>query len=80
MVNLFNGTDTFNVIFDSPAEVQNFEIGVIDAVPQAIGKTTDLPSANKKTIVISGTTYIITADLPDGTGLTTILLSQDTDG
>jgi hypothetical protein len=67
------GAATADVIFDAAY------IGVSGLVestgPQCTGKTSDLAAAVQGTsIAIDGTTYVVTGNQPDGTGLTTLQL------
>ena len=50
--------------------------GLVESTgPQCVGKTADLASAVQGTaIVISGTTYTVTGNEPDGTGVTILQL------
>lgn len=76
---VFNGTTTINVIFDNESTpILDVETGgIMIAGPQAIARTTDVPSAKGKTLLIDSTTYKIIEARPDGTGLTTLKLSKD---
>lgn len=80
------GTDaTYNsgiirVIFDAPGSLK--EVGGITVqidAPEATAKTSDVSGAAKNSqIVIGGTTYYMTTKpVPDGTGFSTLYLSED---
>ncbi len=68
------------VIFDS-------EYSIVDGVgepgmgvpsPQALCRTADVENASRgDTLVIGGTTYYVQEVRPDGTGITTLILSRD---
>ncbi len=70
---------TIKVIFDNKSMDIQVEDGSFEfSGPQAICKSSDVSSAaHNDTLVIGGVTYYITGIHPDGTGLTTLILSKD---
>ena len=68
-----------SVIFDNDFRAVNMADGVIESAgPQAVCKSSDVASAvHGDTLAISGTTYNIIGIEPDGTGMTTLILSKD---
>ncbi len=68
------------VIFDSEDSVAEGvgEPGMGVPSPQALCRTSDVENASRgDTLVISGTTYYVQEVRPDGTGITTLILSRD---
>ena len=68
------------VIFDSEYSVVGGigETGIGVASPQALCKTADVENASRgDTLLVGGTTYYIQEVQPDGTGITTLILSRD---
>jgi len=68
------------VIFDSEYSVvqEIGEPGMGVPTPQALCKTADVENASRgDTLVVNGTTYYVQEVRPDGTGITTLILSRD---
>ena len=68
------------VIFDSEYSVSEGigEPGIGLASPQALCRTADVENASRDdTLAVGGTTYHIQEVRPDGTGITTLILSRD---
>lgn len=68
------------VIFDSEYSVSEgiAEPGIGIASPQALCRTADVEDASRgDTVAVGGTTYHIQEVRPDGTGITTLILSRD---
>lgn len=68
------------VIFDSEYSVSEGigEPGIGVASPQALCRTADVENASRgDTLAVGGTTYYIQEVRPDGTGVTTLILSRD---
>ena len=68
------------VIFDSEYSVAAGigETGIGVPSPQALCKTADAANASRgDTLVVGGTTYYVEETKPDGTGVTTLVLSRD---
>jgi hypothetical protein len=68
------------VIFDSEYSVvqEIGEPGMGVPSPQALCKTADVANASRgDTLVVNGTTYYVQEVRPDGTGITTLILSRD---
>ena len=68
------------VIFDSEYSVAQEigETGIGVASPQALCKTADVENASRgDTLLLGGTTYYVQEVRPDGTGITTLILSRD---
>lgn len=68
------------VIFDSEYSVvqEIGEPGMGVLTPQALCKTADVANASRgDTLVVNGTTYYVQEVRPDGTGITTLILSRD---
>lgn len=67
---------TINVIFDNEFAVMGV-IGIEEAQPQAVCKTSDVSTAvHNDTLVIGSVTYYIKEIEPDGFGITTLILSK----
>ena len=69
-----------SVIFDSEYSVMQEigEPGMGVPSPQALCKTADVANASRgDTLVVNGTTYYVQEVRPDGTGITTLILSRD---
>ena len=73
------GGTKVNVIFDDEYRVQNIQDGQISATaPQVIGRTSDLSGISLgATVTINSVAYKVIERQPDGTGLTTLILSKD---
>jgi hypothetical protein len=71
------GTATVYGIFDDAHEaIFDDEVGT--TAPQFVCRTADVTSVVRGTsIVINSVTYKVTAVEPDGTGMTTLVLSKD---
>ena len=68
------------VIFDSEYSVAQEigETGIGVSSPQVLCKTADVENASRgDTLLVGGTTYYIQEVQPDGTGITTLILSRD---
>lgn len=74
-----NGTTAINVIFDAAYEAINLQTGEVEGTaPVAICKESDVSGVSHgDTLLVNGTTYHIRGVRPDGTGLTTLILSED---
>jgi len=74
-----NGTTAINVIFDAAYEAVNLQTGEVEgAAPVAICKSSDVSGVSHgDTLDVNGTTYYVRGIQPDGTGLTTLILSED---
>lgn len=70
---------TINGIFDDASEMVNAETGAVETTnPQFICRTADVSSVVIATVItISSTPYSVIGIQPDGTGLTTLILSED---
>lgn len=70
---------TINVNFSEPGTIENpQQVSGETTQPAALARSVDVPSAKYgDKIVISGTTYRVTAAVPDGSGLTTLWLTAD---
>jgi hypothetical protein len=69
-----------SVIFDSEHSVAEGigEPGIGVPSPQALCKTADVANAFRgDTLLVGGTTYYVQEIQPDGTGITTLILSRD---
>jgi hypothetical protein len=73
----FKGAD-INVIFDQAGVIQPIGGAVFEtSTPQCLAKTADVPGVVQgDTIVIDMVTWYITQILPDGTGMTKLILSE----
>lgn len=73
------GSNTIYGIFDDEYNAVDLQTGQIaQTEPQIIVKTSDVSGISLDTEVsINGTTYKIKEIQPDGTGLTTLILSKD---
>jgi len=71
---------TINGIFDEESEQVNPADGMIETTaPQFECASADVSGASRgDSVTVSGTTYYIIAIQPDGTGMTTLILSKDT--
>lgn len=68
-------TTNISVIFDNDYLAS---LGVETSAPIALCKSSDVESAaHNDTLTISGTVYRITGIHPDGSGITTLILSRD---
>ena len=68
------------VIFDSEYSVSEVigELGIGVTSPQALCRTADVEKASRgDTLGVGGTTYYVQEVRPDGTGITTLILSRD---
>jgi hypothetical protein len=68
------------VIFENEFSVTNEigETGMGVSAPQAHCKTVDVANASRgDTLVVGGTTYYVQEVRPNGTGVTTLILSRD---
>ena len=68
------------VIFDNEYSVTRGvgEPGMGLPSPQALCKTADVANASRgDTFIVGGTTYYVQEVQPDGTGITTLILSRD---
>lgn len=68
------------VIFDTEYSVvqEIGELGMGVPAPQALCKTVDVENASRgDTLAVGGTTYYVHEVRPDGTGITTLILSRD---
>lgn len=68
------------VIFDSEYSVaqEMGEPGIGDSSPQALCKTAEVENASRgDMLVVGGTIYYVQKVKPDGTGITTLILSRD---
>ena len=68
------------VIFDSEYSVSEGigEPGIGVASPQVLCRTADVKNASRgDTLALGGTTYYVQEVRPDGTGITTLILSRD---
>jgi hypothetical protein len=73
------GTDTITAIFDNGYQSVDAGGNVAFAMqqPQLTCKTSDIPNASEgDTVVISGTTYTVRVVMPDGTGITELMLEK----
>ncbi len=70
---------TIQGIFDAPfSSAVAGEMGIESSLPQVTVKTSDVASAvHGQTMTINSVVYQIIGIQPDGTGMTTILLSED---
>ncbi|GAF85155.1 unnamed protein product [marine sediment metagenome] len=70
---------TFTGIFDDAFDSPNLDTGQIETTaPQVLVKDSDISGiAQDDTMTINSVVYNVTGIHPDGTGLTTIILSQD---
>ena len=70
---------TIYVIFDNEFSLSNIGIGFENSAPQVMAKTSDVSAAtNGATIVIDSVTYYVIGVEPDGTGVTRLILSKNT--
>lgn len=72
---------TVNVIFDNEGAVQTIDgVPMETTDPQLLVKTSDVPDiAHRDTFVIESVTYYVMDSKPNGTGMTNVVLSRDTD-
>lgn len=72
-------SQTIKVIFDNDSRAVNLDtMSVESSGPQAVVKDISIPGAvHGSTLIIGGVTYYIRGIHPDGTGLTTLILSKD---
>ena len=72
---------TVNVIFDNSIQVVNpVTAGVELTAPQAMIQAADVPNVQRgDTLTINAVVYQIIGIQPDGTGLLTLILSEDKD-
>lgn len=72
---------TVNVIFDNSIQVVNpVTAGVELTAPQAMVQAADVPNVQRgDTLTINAVVYQIIGIQPDGTGLLTLILSEDKD-
>ena len=71
---------SIQVIFDNGYSILPVigEPGMGDSSPQVLCKTADAGSASHgDTLLVGGTTYYVQEVRPDGTGITTLILSRD---
>lgn len=70
---------TINVTFSEPGVIEQPQgIDGETTQPAALARSVDVPSAKYgDKLVIAGTTYRVTAAVPDGSGLTTLWLTAD---
>ena len=70
---------TINVNFSEPGVIEKpQDVGGETTQPAALARAVDVPSAKYgDKLVIAGTTYRVTAAVPDGSGLTTLWLTAD---
>ena len=70
---------TIQGIFDAPFKsAVEGEMGIESTLPQVLVKTSDVASAvHGQTMTINSVVYQISGIQPDGTGMTSILLSED---
>ncbi len=70
---------TIQGIFDAPFKsAVAGEMGIESTLPQVLVKTSDVASAvHGQTMTINSVVYQIIGIQPDGTGMTSILLSED---
>lgn len=70
---------SINVTFSEPGVIENpQQVGGETTQPAALARTVDVASAKYgDKLVIAGTTYRVTAAVPDGSGLTTLWLTVD---
>lgn len=77
---LYNGSDTISVVFDNEflgALEGEANVAVEATEPRAIARTADVPSAAQgDTLVIGGVTYNVVGVEADGTGMTTLVLED----
>ena len=66
-------------IFDAPGEEMNMATGVVETTaPQLECASSDVSGITRgDKIVIGSTTYYFLYQAPDGTGMTTLMLSED---
>lgn len=78
-INATFAAQTIKVIFDNDFQAVNLAaMSVESAGPQAVVKDTSIPGAvHGSTLIIGAVTYYIRGIHPDGTGLTTLVLSKD---
>ena len=69
---------TIKVIFDRENSITPIgNVAVENAAPQAIAKTSDVPTVNNTaTLVINSVTYYVKEVQPSAHGLTTLILSK----
>jgi len=77
--NRYSEEKTINGIFDDEYEQVNPATGMIETTaPQFQVATSDIDGMlRSETVTIGGTTYYIIGIHPDGTGMTTLILSED---
>jgi hypothetical protein len=71
---------SISVIFDSEYSVVEgvVETGMGVPAPQALCKSSDVANASRgDTLLVGGMTYYVLEVKPDGTGVTTLVLSKD---
>lgn len=70
---------TIKVIFDNDFKAVNIDTGMVESAgPMATCKTSDvLTAAHGDTLTINSVVYKIIGIEPDGTGMTTLILSKD---
>lgn len=74
---------SITVIFDAPGSVATLADGteVESTAPKVLCRTQDVPNASHgDTVTVDGKTYKVTGISSDGTGITTLTLSEDADG
>ncbi len=75
----YNAATIIDIFDDEFSGAANDNISVETTVPQVLVKTSDVPSvAHGETMTINSIAYKVIGKQPDGTGVTLILLSQDT--
>jgi hypothetical protein len=73
------GGTTISVLFDAAGTIQNINGVLVEtSAPQATCLSSDVASAtHNDTITINGITYYIMQILPDGVGMSKLILSED---
>lgn len=70
------GASSFPVVFDAPSAQAAGDMVVVSQ-PQAIARTVDVAALTwGSSITINGSTYSVVSNLPDGTGMSTLVLSN----
>lgn len=70
---------TIYVIFDNEFALSTVGVGYENLAPQVLAKTSDVSGAtNGATIVINSVTYYVIGVEPDGTGISRLILSKNT--